>query len=304
MAYLTNYTFSKLSRKLEVKQEIDLELFLNKVYNDPKIFRLFNKFEIRYLFVYKQLLESLETFQKTYYLFVPEREDTKKLVFEKGGKLKYHLNKECRLINNNFIDFTIPIEITEKGDIIVQEYRDWFKSKGYAEDYFLKKLDLSKVVFDYNMIFPPRYGVSPLNENYKLIMDIANSNDIKVEENFDFDLFLSNIDHLEKKHENIFSCKTSRILSKFDYLLNKSDYEIKQKISELFCDEFIDNFGMNKLKNLLNEAKNIKYEIMVNLLNFFKWTYKLSEKDFEPFILEKFGLVCCEGCKKNEANSN
>ena len=299
MAHLTNYTFGKLSRKLNVNQEIDLEIFLKQVFNDQKIFQIFNKFEVRYLFVYKQILEDLEGFQKTYYQEVPEREDSKKLVFEKGGKLKYHLNNECKFINNNFIDFNIPPEITDLGYTVVQEYREWFKSRGYAEEYFNNQLDLSKVVFDYNMKFPPKYNLRVLNEDYKLITKIVYSNDIKIEDTFDYDTFLSNIEHLEKKHENIFSCKTTRILSKFDYLINKSDSEIKEKISELFSNQFIQNYGMDRLKNLLKEAKDIKYEIMTNLLNFFKWSYKLREKDFDSIILENFGLVCCDGCKKS-----
>ena len=299
MAYLTNYTFGKLCRKLSVNQEIGLELFLKDVFNDPKIFSIFNKFEIRYLFVYKQILEDLDKFQKTYYQEVPDREDTQRMVFEKGGKLKYHIDSQCNLINNNFIDFNIPPEITDIGDNVVQEYRDWFKAKGYADEYFNNQLDITKVVFDYNMKFPPKYDLPVLNENYKLITEIPNSKDEKVEL-FDYDAFLLNLDHLQKKHENIFSSKTTRILSKFDFLLDKKDDEIREKISELFSDIFIENYGMDKLKNLFREAKSIKYEIMDNLLTFFKWTYKLKEKDFDNITLEKFGLVCCGGCKKNQ----
>ena len=55
---------------------------------------------------------------------------------------------------------------------------------------------------------------------------------------------------------------------------------------------------MDKLKNLFKEAKSIKYEIITEILNYFKWTYKLKEKNFENITLEKFGLVCCGGCKK------
>ena len=297
MAHITNYTFGKLCRKLNVNQEIDLVLFLNDVFNDPKIFSIFNKFEIKYLFVYKQILEDLDKFQKTYYQEVPEREDSQRMVFEKGGKLKYHLDSQCNLLNNNFIDFNIPPEITDIGDNVVQEYRDWFKAKGYADEYFNNQLDITKLVFDYNMKFPPKYNVPVLNENYKLITEIPNSKDEKVE-TFDYNNFLLNLEHLQKKHENIFSCKTTRILSKFDYLLDKKDDEIIDKISELFSDVFIKNYGMDKLKNLFREAKTIKYEIMNNLLTYFKWTYKLKEKDFDNITLEKFGLVCCGACKK------
>jgi hypothetical protein len=303
MAHLTNYTFGKLCRKLEVNQDIDLQLFLKEVFNDAKIYSIFNKFEIKYLFVYKQILEDLDKFQEAYYQEVPEREDTRRMVFEKGGKLKYHLDSKCKLINNNFIDFNIPPEITDIGDDVVQEYRDWFKAKGYAEEYFNNQLDISKVVFDYNMKFPPKYDVPVLNESYKLIMDIPNSNDKMISDLFNHEDFLLKLDHLQKKHDNIFACKTTRIISKFDHLLDKTDNEIKEKITELFSDVFIDNYGMDRLKNLFKEAKNIKYEIMVNLLDYFKWTYKLKEKDFDNITLEKFGLVCCGSCKKEQSET-
>ena len=69
MAHLTNYTYSKLCRKLDINQEIDLDLFLKEVYNNPKIYIIFNKLEINYLFVYKQLLDDPEKFQKIYRRF-------------------------------------------------------------------------------------------------------------------------------------------------------------------------------------------------------------------------------------------
>jgi len=300
MAHLTNYTFSKLCRTVMVNREIDLELFTKEVYNNPKIYNIFNKLEVNYLFVYKQLLENPEKFQTEYYQEVPERQDTKRMVFEKAGKLKYHLDNKCQLIHNNFIDFNIPKDIKELGDEVIQEYRDWFKAKGYADAYYNNQLDITKVVFDYNMKFPPKYNIPVLNENYKLITDIKNSNDQRTDEMFDYDTFLNNLEHLEKIHENAFSCKTTRILSKFDYLLDKSDAEIKLKISELFSDVFIDNYGMDRLKNLFKQAKSVKYDILKNLIEYFKWTYKLKEKYFQTITLENFGLVCCGGCKKNE----
>ena len=61
---------------------------------------------------------------------------------------------------------------------------------------------------------------------------------------------------------------------------------------------------MDRLKNLFKQAKNIKYEIMVNMLDYFKWTYNLKEKDFGNITLEKFGLVCCGSCKKEQAETH
>jgi hypothetical protein len=298
MAYLTNYTYSKLCRKLNVKQDINLDLFLKEVFNNQDIYRIFNKTEVNFLFIYRQILEDAENFQLIYYQEVPDRIDSKRMVFERAGKLKYHTNNSCVFINKNFIDFNIPEDITNLGDHVVEEYRSWFKLKGYAEAYFNNLLDVSKVVFDYNMKFPNKYEVPVLNENYKLITEIKNSNDINVDDQFDYENFLKNLDHLIKMHQNVFSCQTTRILSKFDYLLDKSDSEIKEKIKELFSDIFIENFGLDRLKILFRQSKIIKFDLMSNLLNYFKWNYKLKDKNFDNLLLEKFGLVCCEGCKK------
>lgn len=304
MAYLTKYTFGKLCRKIDVNQDITLELFIDIIYNNPRIYKVFNKFEIKYLFIYKLLLEDSENFHKTYYQEVPERIDTKKKVFEKSGKLKYHLNNNCKLILNNYLDFNIPPEITALGDVAVEEFRNWFKSKGYAEAYYNNQLDITQVVFDYNVKYPVMYRefkVPILNENYQLITELANTSDLQINESFDYETFLANLEHLLDTYENKFSCKTTRILSKFDYLINKSDTEIKEKISELFSDVFIENYGMIKLKNLFKDSKSIKYDLILNLLEYFKWTYNLIDKSFENITLEKFGLECCGGCKKDLA---
>ena len=51
MAYLTKYNLSKLCQKLEVKEEISMELFIEHIYNDKEIYYILNKREIEYLFI-------------------------------------------------------------------------------------------------------------------------------------------------------------------------------------------------------------------------------------------------------------
>ena len=41
MAHLTNYTFSRLCRKLNVNQDINLDLFLKEVFNNQDVFKIF-----------------------------------------------------------------------------------------------------------------------------------------------------------------------------------------------------------------------------------------------------------------------
>lgn len=304
MPYLTKYTFSKLCRKINITKEIDLDFFLDNIYNDPELYFIFNKQEIKFLFNYKNILSDEENFVAEYYNKVPPREDNKNYVFEKAGKLKYHIYDNCNLMNNDFIDFPIPNEIKDLGDDVVNEFRNWFKNKGYAEKHYNHTLDKTKVIFDYNSYFPPRFKVKPLNESYKLIEEIPNSNIIQSNNEFDYQIFLENLKHLKLVFDNLFSCSIYKTLSKFQYLLNKSDIEIENKISEIFSEEFIKNYGLEKVKEKLKSSKSLKSEIMQNLIEYFKWKFKFSDKSFDKISLEHFGLICCGNCEKELKKNN
>lgn len=298
MAFLTKYTFSKLCKKVRINREIDVNFFVEHVYNDPQIHYILNKSEVRYLFKYRAILEDEDNFYTEYYQEVPERVDTGSYVFEQAGKLKYHLNDNCQFIKKDFIDFNIPLEIRTLGKKAIDEFRNWFKDKNFAEQYYNNTLDNSVVVFNYNLKFPKKYSIPPLNEKYELVKKLSNSNSSESEIKFDMKEFQKNLIYLKEKYYNIFSCEVSRTLSKFHYLLRKPDGEIKEKMSEVFSKEFTDNYGMKNIKDKLEFSRNLKTEIIIQLLDYFKWSYKLDEKKFNNVTLEKFGLDCCSNCKK------
>ena len=300
MAFLTNYTYAKLCQSLDVKQEITLDFFIENVYNNNQLYYIFNKFELKYLFNYKNLLQDEKYYFEEYYQVIPEKVDTKTYVFEKGGKAIYHLTESCKFINKDFIDFNIPEDLKSKGEEAIEDYRNWFKTMGYAEKFNNNVLDIPAMVFAYNSIFPNRYDLKPLNENYSLVEIKPNSNNRFIENEFNYDEFLINIENLLNTYYNVFQCKVTRILSKFDYLLKKSNTEIEEKISEVLSPEFIKNYGIDKLKDKLNSSRKIKIELMKNLIDYFKWTYKLQDKEFNNLIIEKFGIVCCGNCKKEK----
>lgn len=302
MAYLTKYTFSKLCGKISIKNDLDLDFFLENIYNDASLFFIFNKQEIKFLFNYKNLLNDEENFIVEYYKEVPEKEDYKNYVFEKAGKLKYHLYNTCGFINNDFVDYPIPQEIKELGNDAINEFRNWFKSKGYAELHQNHKLDKAKVIFDYNLYFPSRFNVKPLNESYKLIEEIPNSNIVESKDHFNHQTFQANLKHLKLLYDNLFQCSVSRTLSKFQYLLNKPDNEIEKKMTEIFSNVFVKNYGLKKIKEKLKNSKSIKCELMQNLIDYFKWSYNFQGKSFNKISLEQFGLICCDSCLKKFQN--
>jgi hypothetical protein len=70
-------------------------------------------------------------------------------------------------------------------------------------------------------------------------------------------------------------------------------------MQEIFSAEFLTNYGMKNLKDKLKTSREIKTTIMAQLINYFKWNYKINEKSFKNITLENFGLECCGSCEKN-----
>ncbi len=300
MANVTKFTFSKLCKKVEINKDISLDIFLSHIYNDAIIYFMLNKLEIKYLFNYRSILEDEKKYVIDYYQFVPERRDQHNFVFETDRRMKYHLYDDCAYLASDYIDFRIPEDIKDLGNDAVQYFRDWFKSKGYAEQYYAHNLDVPKVTLEYNSHFPPRYKVPPLNESYALIMEMPNSHRVFANTNFTYSEFVKKMEDLKLQFDNSFSCPVTRTLSKFQYLLNMSDYDIAKKLGEIFSADFVKNYGIENVKEKLSISKKIKYQVIELILDYFRWTYKFDNKIFDVTTLEQFGLECCGGCLKKE----
>ncbi|MES2806258.1 MAG: hypothetical protein V4652_11890 [Bacteroidota bacterium] len=298
MAYLTKYNLSKLCQKLQTKNEISLDMFLEHIYEDKEISYILNKREIEYLFVYKMLLDDENKFILEYYNEVPEKEDTKNMVFSKGGKMKYHLSDSCNLLKKDFLDFNIPEDIKSIGDIAVEEYREWFRSNNFAEKFKSKEIDKNYIIRAFNLKYPKKYDIKIIEENsFLLTVEIPNSSNEFIKTEFDLVEFKKNLNDLKLIWQNTFQCKVSRTFSKFKYLLAKSDAEIIEKMGEIFSEKFVENYGIENLKNKFQISKNLTYKILDLLLDYIKWSYNFENKEFENITLEKFGLECCYSCK-------
>ncbi|MDA7762296.1 hypothetical protein N8927_03820 [Crocinitomicaceae bacterium] len=309
MAHLTKYNFGKLCRSVNLKNTIDRDTFLKHCYDDPDIYYMLNKLEVEYLFKYRNILKDEKSFYEEYYSVIPEKEDTKEFVFDKGGKTKYHHTSACELIKKDYLDFNIPVEIRELGDDAIHEYRDWFQHQGYAEQYKLGKLDKNKIIRNFNGKYPSKYGFKPIAENSNiLIVEVPNSNNKEIKTKFNLDEFKEKIDVLKAKWEYEFQSKTAVKFSKFKHLLTATDDEINDKMTEVLAsdryrsEDFIANYGINNLKKKFAIAKKLNNEIISELLTYFKWTYNIDSKDFDTLTLEKFGLKCCYKCKSKKGH--
>lgn len=299
MAFLTKYNLSQLCQSLEINTEVSLDMFLKHIYNDNEIFSILNKREIEYLFKYKMLLNDEVKFIVKYYKEIPEKLDTKNFVFNKGGKMKYHLISNCKLIVKDYLDFNIPEEIKDKGDDAIKEYRDWFNTNNFGEKYRKKDIDKNQIIFHFNAKYPKKYGIKLIEDNSNiLIIEQPNSTNENVDFDYNFEKVKAELSKLKLDWQYNFPCKTTRIIAKFKYLVTKSDKEINDKISELFSDVFISNFGLDNLKQQFKLSKIITNQIITLILEHIKWTYNLQEKNFDYQTLEKFGLECCSSCSK------
>ena len=130
-----------------------------------------------------------------------------------------------------------------------------------------------------------------------LTVEIPNSSNEFIKTEFDLVEFKKNLNDLKLIWQNTFQCKVSRTFSKFKYLLAKSDAEIIEKMGEIFSEKFVENYGIENLKNKFQISKNLTYKILDLLLDYIKWSYNFENKEFENITLEKFGLECCYSCK-------
>ena len=303
MAYLTKYNLGKLCQKIDINIDVSMEMFIEHIYNDKEIYFILNKREIEYLFIYKMLLDDEEKFIVEYYNEVPEKEDTKSLVFNKGGKTKYHLIPNCKLLKKDYLDFNIPSELKEQGDDAIEEYRDWFRSNNFGERFKQKEISKETIIKAFNLKYPIKYNIKPIEDNSNLlVIYIPNSTSRHLEEKFDVESFRIELNDLKLVWQNTFQCKVSRTFSKFKYLLAKSDEEIIGKMGEIFSENFVKNYGLNNLKNKFEISKTLTYRLIELLLEYIKWTYNLENKDFNILTLEKFGLECCHSCKTETEN--
>lgn len=328
MAYLTEHTYSKLCKNLKLKNtHINLNFFLEHIYNDEEIYYMLNKFDISYLYKYKSLLYGNDE----YYYFdkVPKREDTKNYVYENRHKLKYHISKDCPFMKKDFRAFNIPKEIKDLGNDEIEFFRNWFKKNWSKEDISSGKIDNSKVVMRYNLIFPKKYGVPHISNNIdSLITQIDNGGYMELESEFNKNEFLVEICNLKELYKKEFNQFNEKKLFKHYYLIRSGEEEKKNKIIDIIfnlnrlerdgvwiCEtkkeqlikeyiEMLEKFnicgGWEGIYKKLEIANDINFKLLTLLKQKFKWNYKIDENTFNVIKLENFGLELCSRCSEDK----
>lgn len=117
MPYITNFHSELATTNLKIDK---LELVEDEVLSRVKILSKEEKLQI---FAYKKLLANDEDLVQIY---KPISKRTSKFVTTTQNP-RYHTDKNCKVLNNDFISYTIPPSILKKGEEDVAKYRKWFK---------------------------------------------------------------------------------------------------------------------------------------------------------------------------------
>jgi len=319
MAYLTNFSFNKLIEMTEIEEidKIDLQFFTKNIYNNQYLYYFFNQFELKKIFRSKIILSDNKAFVVTY-KEVAERIDNYSFVLPVKGQVKYHMKLECEALNRGFKNFFMPEVIvrlqeseTDKHQNVVEEIRNWFSQNNYTiQRYENQEITSLEITKNFNSYFPKKFDIEEImisesdkvENNFQWYISKKSEN-MEIEAEFNYDAFLDKMILLIKKRHILCDTLTKDNLSRFDYMINQTDYELNQDInSGKLYDlgfKYIKNFDLVRLKEFWQNHINLKKEAMKMLNEYFKWTYNFKEKQFDTIYLESFNLAKCRICAED-----
>lgn len=302
MAYLTSYSFKQLCRETEVEiDSYDLyQFFRDYISKDYNLYKMFNKSNILGLLQKVALLSNDDFSEKIIikrkYREVEERRDNYDYIFEIKGKVKYHLYKDCIFLDRGFRNFNVPEDFKALGIEAIVELRRWFIKNDFTlERYEKGEFHLDVVIMRYNAYFPKKYKeLKELNPSYKLL-EIKNSGGPREVKNILKELG----EYSEERKELCNLIILDKFLSKYDYLHDKKDEEIKEKISSFnkkYDYVFWKHYTIKHLRDFWQKHHAIKIKVLELLYEFILIRYDIENKNFDEVILEKYNLECCKTC--------
>jgi hypothetical protein len=335
--YITGSSYRQLTKNSITTISIDkIENFLKNKLNYPRLFFLFTKKNLEFLFKnYLFLSGAEESKEFIKYNYVKEREDDYKYVIELEGKLKYHINKNCKFLVSGFNNFFIPKPIAdfEKIDkdihsILVEKIREWFKENDFTiEKYKAGKLTDRYLTNKFNSEFVTSINEEILKDKNNKLNKIfisdnlyrwyvhKNSGVYEVNQSFEINDFNRNVSELLEERKLL--CKNQDeyyILGNFDYLFDKSDSEFSSILSDLIMyghlplidSQFINEHGnwnnFEKIKMFLKKHREIKLKIIEMIIEMIKFKYNNHDFQMEHETLEDFNFECCSICKREINN--
>ena len=303
MAYITNAVYNKLTDSRGThKVEVPLDLY-NEIIYYFGVDDVLSSYEFNMLGEHIKILQGLTaTSFETKYL--QPKKDMLLYVFEHPGAYKYHLFENCNYLNNDFNNYKVPDEVSDKRIELVNEYRNWFIKNEFDKVEGSESEKVSKITFKYNTSFAPLYKLPQLSGDYKLIINIKNSTYEISKQFYSLMNVQDKIRKFVKDYRINFNNRTISNLMEFSYYERAPKYIIEQKVSELTSNVFIKNYGYEKLINDFRKANRIKYLIMKELKLFINFRCGFKSNDISKEVLESYGLVCCKSCLERFNDQN
>lgn len=324
MAFLTEFSYRQLIERIEIEniERIDKYFFTTNIFDNEYLFYFFNQFELKRLLKEKTMLSGDNAFVLAY-KEVPQRMDNLNYVLEIRGTVKYHKDNTCAALNRGFKNFFIPETIVrlenenpEKHKELVEEIRHWFSINNYTIDRYING-EINDVILttQFNNYFPNKFGIEPITISqsdkgqFNWYIERKTTGNVGVEKNFVYNDFLTKITDLIKSRDYLCNSNTMQNLSRYDFLINKTDAEIEAFISDSIkkdflknvSDNFIRNYGIEKLKEFWEKHIALKKEAFSLLSEYFKWTYNFKENSFEEVFLQNFNIYPCGLCHERSA---
>ena len=274
MAYITLSNTNKIIFNSDLRG-LDLS---GQLYKIPIYF--FSKYEENALLAIQELLKDPQNyFNEIYVPFKPI--DTFSYVYE-GKHPSYHNISTCPRLISKYENFEIPVDIKEKGNETVQEFRRWFETVKHLlekPDVFVVTLQARwGIITNPNAISRDNSGTTETKE--LTIEELEKSIDEKIKEAGRFYYQSNKNKTILHKFSKFTSCAY-----KPDPIRNNDTQYSDTEIKELL--RLYDNEFKKPLKRMLIEYYRLKHN---------------PEIKMEGQILEKIGFKPCGHCYNGRIN--
>jgi len=279
MAYITNAKAKSILFKTELK---NLRLSGN-VYK--KTIHFLSHFEKNQILAFKELIGNTEKFFQEIYKPIELYQDTYTYVYERDGQQpSYHIDKNCRFLNQDYEDFSIPPSIRKNKDgtlnmAKIHEFRMWFQTVEY-----LYKGDIEAFVFRLNS----KFRVTERPESFK-----KDNSGYQEFVNYSIQDLEAEIDLIIEKEKELYtqSPRHQIILKQF----RKYSYLWKKKIKSNRT-----GYSIEEVKEVLESYhKTIKLPIMTVLTEYNRSKFN-KDLEFEVKILDRLNFKPYSHCYKEK----
>lgn len=264
MAYITQSNLRDITYRYKLPEILTGQLYKKKI-------DLFNKNDRKRLLLIRKLIgNTSELMTGSWKKIKPNT--SKDLVFESNPS--YHFSMSCELLHKDYENFYIPIEILEKGDEKINEFKQWFKSTKHL-------LDGKVEIFEYRWQKKWNFQV-----NVKKIY-VENSG-VSIFENQSIKQIEAEIDFLLKEAQHV--------TDNYPTVIKKYGKFAKQNLSRKVVKDNDTGISDREIREILLKLEfDVKNPLKQLLVNWYR-AKQNPELKFDGKILDQLGFKACPRC--------